>query len=57
MAILATFEGRNASGYWTGWGVHFPCGEPVPVTTADAIAGVKRHPEFSWQAVKRRKGA
>jgi hypothetical protein len=52
MAIRATFNGVNASGYWTGWGVRFPCGEPVTVESDAAIAGVQRHPEFSWQPIE-----
>jgi hypothetical protein len=50
--IKATFDGRNASGYVHYWGVRFPCGEPVTVESDAAIAGVQRHPEFSWQPIE-----
>lgn len=53
--IIATFEGRNASGYVTYWGYCFPCGEPVRVDSPEAIKGVKAHIEFSWQPVRKRK--
>lgn len=57
MAILATFNGVNASGFVAYWGYHFPCGVEVLVETKEAIEGVKRHPEFSHKPVRSKAAA